>query len=81
MDPSSYAARLDAFRRSDAERDALVVELVKEVSELKLKYDEQTDDYNNEVASRRMWQAKAAQSEKALTQQKQASVRFSFGWL
>ena len=52
--PSSYVGRLEAFRKTDAERDALVAEVVRQYEELQLKYAEKCDDYNNEVESRRM---------------------------
>ena len=70
----SYTERLEGFRRSDAERDALVAELIKNYAALQLKYDEKCEDYNNEVESRRSWQSKFRTSEQALNQQKQVSV-------
>ena len=45
--PPSYLERLEAFRNSDAERDALVAEVLRKYEELKLKYDEKCDDYSN----------------------------------
>lgn len=48
--PQSYAARLEAFRKSDEERDKLVAELIQKYEELKVKYEEQQDDYQNEVS-------------------------------
>ncbi|RMX71169.1 hypothetical protein D0869_15906, partial [Hortaea werneckii] len=60
----SYTERLEGFRRSDAERDAL--------------YDEKCEDFNNEVESRRSWQSKFRTSEQALNQQKQASASSNF---
>ncbi|KAI6890117.1 hypothetical protein KC325_g109 [Hortaea werneckii] len=70
----SYNERLEGFRKSDAERDALVAELIKNHAALQLKYDEKCEDYNNEVVSRRGWQSKFRTSEQALNQQKQVSV-------
>lgn len=70
----SYTDRLEIFRRVDAERDGMVEELMRNLEELQLKYSEKADDYNNEVESRRMWQSKANSSERALTEQRQASV-------
>ena len=72
--PSSYLDRLEAFRKTDAERDALVAEVIRNYEELQLKYAEKCDDYSNEVESRRMWQGKASTNERALAQYKQASV-------
>lgn len=71
---SYYSERLESFRQSDAERDSLVAEVIRKYEELQLKFSEKCDDYNNEVESRRMWQAKARSHEQALTEHKQASV-------
>jgi hypothetical protein len=71
---SYYADRLEAFRKSDAERDALLVEVIRKYEELQLKYAEKCDDFSNEVESRRMWQSKASSHERALAEHKQASV-------
>ncbi len=73
-----YTSRLEDFRRSDSERDALVAELLQNFQALELKYTEKCDDYNNEVESRRMWQSKAKTSEVALIEQKQASGSNNF---
>lgn len=70
----SYAGRLEAFRKSDTERDALVAEVIRNYEELQLKYAEKCDDYSNEVESRRMWQTKATSNERALVEHKQISV-------
>ena len=43
---TSYADRLELFRKNDAERDALVTEVVRDFEELKLKYAEKCDDYS-----------------------------------
>ena len=59
--PSSYLDRLEAFRKTDADRDALVAEVIRNYEELQHKYAEKCDDYNNEVQSRRLWQGKAAE--------------------
>ncbi|CAK4028750.1 hypothetical protein AC579_6757 [Lecanosticta acicola] len=74
----SYAERLEAFRQSDAERDAMVAAVIKELEELKVQVAEKTDDLSNEIASRRMWQARATQSEQALAQHKQTSNSNNF---
>ena len=72
--PTSYAERLNAFRKSDSDRDDMVNEVIRQYEELKLKYDEKCDDYHNEVESRRLWQSKAREHEGALREQRQASV-------
>ena len=69
-----YSERLEAFRQSDAEREQMVTELIRSYDELSLKYDQTRDDLGNEIESRRMWQSKANSSERALTEQRQASV-------
>jgi hypothetical protein len=50
-----FPAKMEAFRRSDAERDAMVTELLSSYEELKTKYLEKCDDHSNEVESRRHW--------------------------
>ena len=74
---STYTQRLEAFRKTDAERDAFVAELVRSYEELQLKYSEKCDDLSNEVESRRMWQGKASSNERALCELKQVSVSTS----
>ena len=74
---TSYGDQLEAFRKSDTERDALVAEVIRKYEELQLRYAEKCDDYSNEVESRRMWQSKASSHERALAEHKQASVRFA----
>jgi hypothetical protein len=66
-----YTSRLESFRKSDAERDALVTELLQRFEELQVKYHEKADDYNNEVESRRS-------AELALTQHRQVSFANNF---
>lgn len=46
-----YSARLQAFRKSDEERDALVTEIIQKYEQLKLQYDEKHDDWQNEVST------------------------------
>lgn len=47
---ASYSERLQAFRKSDEARDELVSEIIKKYEELKVKYDERNDDWQNEVS-------------------------------
>jgi hypothetical protein len=75
-DVASIATRLEAFRKSDEERNALFDDLVNQYKALKIKYDEKAGDYDNELASRRMWQQRASSSEQALSTHKQQSVCF-----
>ncbi|KAF2237206.1 C-x8-C-x5-C-x3-H type zinc finger protein [Viridothelium virens] len=48
--------QLDRFRQSDAERQSLVENIVKQYEKLQYKYLEKCNDYDNEVQSRRLWQ-------------------------
>lgn len=73
----SYLEELEAFRQSDAKRDALVAEVIKKYQELQIAHARKCDDYENEVESRYSWQQKARISEQALNAHKQASVCFS----
>ncbi|KAK5110083.1 hypothetical protein LTR62_006328 [Meristemomyces frigidus] len=75
---ADYSARLEEFRRSDNEREAMVKEVLLAYEDLRAKYVEKCDDYNNEVESRRMWQGKAGSSERALSEQKRASGSSNF---
>ena len=70
----SYIDRLEGFRKTDAERDALVAEVIRNYEELQMKYKETCDDLYNEIESRRMWQSKASSHERALLEHKQVSV-------
>ncbi|KAM0273958.1 hypothetical protein ACHAQH_008101 [Verticillium albo-atrum] len=66
-----YMSRLAAYRQHDVERDNMIQELIRRTEELERAYYEKCDDYDNEVESRRMWQAKATKLTKeigALTQ-------------
>ncbi|THY37761.1 hypothetical protein D6C99_09471 [Aureobasidium pullulans] len=59
-------SQLEGFRRSDAERDALVQEVIHKYAELQQQYHNKSEDYENELASRRMWQAQARNFERSL---------------
>lgn len=72
--PSAYKERLDRFKKSDAEREDMLEEIIRNYESLKQEYEEKCDDYNNEVESRRLWQNKAREGARALTEFKQASV-------
>ena len=76
---SSYAARLDAFRRSDEDRNALVEELIKAYEDLRTRHEQLSDDYEDAVSSRRMHQSKVKDLEMSLVQQKQALVSRGVG--
>ena len=72
--PTIYAEKLELFKQNDSARDVFIQDLIRDYEELKLKYDEIRNDYDNEVESRRMWQSKASLNERALAEQRQASV-------
>ncbi|KAI5273960.1 hypothetical protein E4T47_02870 [Aureobasidium subglaciale] len=59
-------SQLDSFRKSDAQRDALVQEVIHKYVELQQQYHNKFEDYENELASRRMWQAQARNLERSL---------------
>ncbi|KAF2226068.1 C-x8-C-x5-C-x3-H type zinc finger protein [Elsinoe ampelina] len=54
-----FGHRLEAFRRSDRERDQLMEELIKAYQNLDSKLQETTSDLANEQQSRREWQRQA----------------------
>lgn len=70
----SCSEQLEVFRKNNATHEAFVEDLVCNYEELQRKYAEKCDDYSNEVESRRMWQGKASMNERALVEQRQASV-------
>ncbi|EME42490.1 hypothetical protein DOTSEDRAFT_73356 [Dothistroma septosporum NZE10] len=72
INTSPYAARLEACRRSDDDRNALVEELIKAFEDLKQKHEDLSDDHASEVASRRRHQAMVKELETTLVQQRQA---------
>lgn len=72
--PQKFAEKLELFKQNDTARDVFIQDLIRDYEELKLKYDEIRNDYDNEVESRRMWQSKAGLNERALAEQRQASV-------
>lgn len=72
--PASYLEHLEAFQKRQKQDADFITEVIRNYEELQIKYAEKCDDYNNEVASRRMWQSKASCHERALIEQKQVSV-------
>jgi hypothetical protein len=70
----SFLERFEAFRQSDREREAFVTDLVQKYQELQIKYQQKCGDYENEVESRRIWQANSKQSQTELLSLRQASV-------
>ncbi|KAF2721236.1 C-x8-C-x5-C-x3-H type zinc finger protein [Polychaeton citri CBS 116435] len=75
---SGYLDRLDSFRQADRDREAMVTELVQAFEDLQGRYTKKCDDYENEIESRRMWQAKARGLELSLNDQKITSSANSF---
>jgi hypothetical protein len=77
-DAAQILGRLDAFRKSDAERDTLLLEVVKAYETLKIEFEEQMADYNNEKESRRAWQSKATNTQKLIDQHTKQSASSNF---
>ncbi|KAK4995103.1 hypothetical protein LTR66_005011 [Elasticomyces elasticus] len=73
---SKYQAQLEAFRKSDAERDKLVQELLEQYAKLQADYSDKCNDYENERASRKMWQDKERASSQALAAARQDASPF-----
>ena len=71
-----YLHRLELFRRADYERDAMVTDLVKNYKELQVRYEQKCIDFDDAVESRRVWQSRAMQSNRDLTEIQRATVRF-----
>nr|OQO22478.1 hypothetical protein B0A51_10110 [Rachicladosporium sp. CCFEE 5018]OQO25470.1 hypothetical protein B0A51_07339 [Rachicladosporium sp. CCFEE 5018] len=65
--------RLEAFRESDRERDALVTDLIKKYADLQEKYREKCDDYDDAVESRRTHQRNAGDAARELQSLRQTS--------
>lgn len=56
---STYFTKLQAFKKSDEDRNALVEELIQAYEELKMKYEEQSIDFEDAKKSRRDHQKEA----------------------
>ncbi|KAF2139644.1 uncharacterized protein K452DRAFT_289641 [Aplosporella prunicola CBS 121167] len=61
----SLDQKLESFRRSDQERDALLQEIVRQYEQLKLAFNEKCSDLDNEVQARRYWQSQFNESTRA----------------
>lgn len=73
--PSDLLAKLQAFRRSDDDRDQMVEQLIMDFALLKNDYQDKCNDYESETHSRRKWQNQYREAESALTSMRQSSVR------
>jgi hypothetical protein len=71
---AEYLAQLQNFRQHDKNREDMVVELVTKYEELRVRFDQQSDDYNNEMESRRMWHKKYNTARKENSEFKNHSV-------
>lgn len=69
-----YSLKLDAFRRSDNEREAMITDILRKYDKLLSEYQRKCDDYDNEVESRRMWQQKEALARNEVKQSRYAIV-------
>jgi len=72
-----YQARLEAFRDSDKSRDAMVVDLIRELYDVKLSHEKLSDDYANETESRRRFQRMYKAKDQELNEHKRAAVSSS----
>ncbi|KAK7547013.1 C-x8-C-x5-C-x3-H type zinc finger protein [Phyllosticta citricarpa] len=63
--------KLESFRKSDQEREALLLDMVREYSQLKMMYDEKCSDYDNEAQSRRYWQTQLGNLNRQLVMMRQ----------
>lgn len=75
MAVSGYLERLESFRQADKDRETMVTDLVQAFEDLEAKYFKKCDDFDNEIESRRMWQAKARNFELSLNDYKNTSVQ------
>ena len=77
MDQSTvehYSLKLDAFRRSDNDREAMIKDVLRKYDILLAEYQRKCDDYDNEVESRRMWQQKEYLARNEVKQSRYATV-------
>ncbi|KAL1632336.1 hypothetical protein SLS56_003751 [Neofusicoccum ribis] len=70
--------KIESFRRSDQERDALLQEVVRQYQQLKLAYDEKIGDFDNEVQARRYWQQQFTEASRALVMTRQQAENTPF---
>lgn len=69
-----YSSKLEAFRRSDAQREELITDVLRKYDLLLAEYQRKCDDFNNEVESRRMWQQKESLARNEVKQTRYATV-------
>ena len=62
--PLTLNERLEAFRRSDAERDALLQNVLQAYSQLQQEYETKCIDYDDAVEARRRWQSEASDAKR-----------------
>ena len=77
MDQSTlehYSLKLDAFRRSDTQREEMITDILRKYDTLISEYRRKCDDYDNEVVSRRMWQQKEGMAREEVKQSRYATV-------
>lgn len=67
-------SKMQAYRQADAEREALLVDIIEKYEGLLREYNQKCDDYRNEVESRRMWQQKELAARKEVKDTRQAQV-------
>ena len=69
-----YLARLDAFRKSDQDRNDMVQELIIKYNNLKQLYEHKEAEYESERETRLMWQKTAKEHDSELRQLKLVTV-------
>lgn len=69
-----YALKLESFRHVDREREELITELLRKYDVLLTEYRRKSDDYDNEVESRRMWQQKETLARNEVKESRYARV-------
>ncbi|KAF2502887.1 hypothetical protein BU16DRAFT_22082 [Lophium mytilinum] len=71
MDSSAVLAQIEGFKKSDGDRESLLMKLIKQLEDLKEKYEEKCDDHENERQSRRRLQRNCDDMKAQLTSARQ----------
>ncbi|EKG09369.1 Zinc finger CCCH-type protein [Macrophomina phaseolina MS6] len=70
--------KLEFFRRSDQERDALLQEVIRQYGRIQIAYTEKCEDVENEAQARRYWQQQFGEASKVLAMTRQQAESTSF---
>ncbi|KAF2817008.1 uncharacterized protein BDZ99DRAFT_470076 [Mytilinidion resinicola] len=71
IDSSAVLAQVEGFKKSDSQRESLLLTLIKQFEDLKEKYEEKCDDHENERQSRRRLQRSCDDMKAQLTSARQ----------